>query len=223
MDLYNLSLFAIFIFGIIKAISHIKSDSENNKAINVLLEQRENEKINQLISPHETKEVNFYNKNGRTTIELTPRMYSEIDNIEQTFTFRGKIQNAQLSLTLTIFNEKYPIKIVDEDKFVNATLINLSGTGRESDNLLQILINLWAIEKTGKPRMKSNIICYSPDLKLEDVSLDNPFRFSCLFGVTEKRQIEPMLIFEIDWKKGIFLISEYDQLHREIIINRIMS
>lgn len=221
MDPIITSVFIVL--AIMLLVVGIRKEMEQSKSLKRNVEHFEKTDINSILSKIPIKELKLSEFQGLILFEMSCRMMTIVNNKHIAFTIRAHIDNEVVGFRFCIIKDEVTIDVLDTGEKEKVYAVNMFSNVKESDSFLDLLLNVWLIEKIGKSRMKRDIAGYAYLNESDFNRLESErVEFVWNLGVKTNTQIEPRLGIAIDWQKGVFEIYELDIILRELLINRIM-
>lgn len=221
MDPVTTSIFTVL--TVILFAYGVKKEIERSRRLKRSVEYFEKVDVNSQMSKIATKELEVSEHEGLILFKMSCRMMTVVSNKHVAFTIRANVGKEILGFRFYILHGDFTINVVDTGKKEKVYGVNMFSNQNESDSFLKMLLDVWLIEKRGKPRMKQDIAGYAY-LNEGDINRLKSERIEFVWnmGVKSKSQLEPRLGIAIDWQKGVFEIYELDIVLRELLINRMM-
>lgn len=198
--------------------------TREDKIVNEYIEKKEQQTVKTTVSKFDTNSIAVsIDDNELYGVHLTTRVRTYVEDNTVMFTLRSTNVREHCNINIALSRSKFPINDVYSQQQMPVHLIEIRRVGKESDNLLSFIANLWGVslKQKGRLRMKDNVMGYASSIAGDTVNFADEIHFQLNLGVEKLGQVDPCLFCRIDWKNGTASLEEIDSLYRPIIINRL--
>lgn len=214
-----LGLLSAIIIGI---IIYFAKNGDRHRYIKTYVKEVESDESKTQLSKHPTANFSFEKDHADLAcINLTPRILVEVPDSNYSYTLRAIKDQAPIGFSVSIGKQKVEL-ITSLGKTIRAQPVEINSNNKESDLMLQTLLELWGIEKKGRPRMKQTILLFAEKFEMGYDSYKRHIKFLAYYYNAELETTISFFLFDIDWHNGIAKIKEISSENRARIIDSFM-
>ncbi len=211
--------------AIISAILYAFAQAERNQEAQKLIESKEKENVVQQISTFDTSQLKVeYEDDGCIALTMTLRNFSLYE--KQILNYNAKANHDKKAFSINVSISSLPLELDDHStgQVSLAYSSTINNAGRQSDDFLMFLAELWNLDPPRKYRMRREVFGRVYNFhSSNNFRVDDVFDFDFHFTTLKDEVTVPVLGFYINWSKGILKIREKNLAHRQVIFDKLKS